>query len=70
MTKRSKEGVGEMSYTSDLGRSTVMELVLRTLIDEGKVESLAKVRAPGTETVPAPRPDEAVVFVTFFDAAL
>ena len=70
MTKRSKEGAAEASYTSDLGRSTVTGLVLQTLVDEGKLESLAKVRAPGAEMVPAPRDDEAVVFVAFFDAGL
>ena len=70
MTKRGKEVVGEMHYTSDLGRSTVTPLVLQTLVDEGKLESLDKVRAPGRETVPAPRADEAVVFVAFFDAGL
>ena len=46
------------------------ELVLQTLVDEGKLENLAKVRVPGAETVPAPRADEAVVFVAFFDAGL
>ena len=47
MMKRSKEGIREMQYTSDIGRSTVTELVLRSLVDVGKLESLAKVRAPG-----------------------
>lgn len=46
------------------------DLVLRTLVDEGKVESLKKVRAPGTETVPSPCPDEAIVFMSFVDAGL
>lgn len=59
-----------MQYTSDLGRSTAAALVLWTLVDEGKLESLEKVRAPEQETVPAPRPDEAVVFVAFLDAGL
>lgn len=57
-------------YTSDIGRSTVTDLILRTLMDEGKLESLEKVRAPGAEIVPTPRSDEAVVFVTFFNAGL
>lgn len=70
MTKRGKEGVGEVQYTSDLSRSTMTKLVLRALIDEGKVESFAKVRVPGQETVLAPRPDEAVVFVAFLDTGL
>lgn len=47
-----------------------MNLVLWTLVDEGKLESLEKVRSPGTETVPAPWPDEMVVFVAYFDAGL
>lgn len=65
MTKRGKEGVGEVIYTSDLGRSTVTESVLRTLVDEGKLDSLAKVRAPESETVPTPWSDEAVIFIAF-----
>lgn len=70
MTKWSKDGGGEVSYTSDLGRSTVTESVLQTLVDEGKLESLMKVCAPGTKTVPAPWSDEAMVFVAFFDSGL
>ena len=70
MARRSKDGSGEVVYTSVLGRSTATELVLQTLFDEGKLESLANVRAPGAETTPAPRADEAVVFVAFFDAGL
>ena len=70
MMKRSKEDVGEMQYTSGLGRSTVTELVLWTLVNKGKLESLTKVRALGQETVPVSRPDEAVVFVAFLDAGL
>lgn len=42
MTKWSKEGAGEMQYTSDLGKSIVTQLVLRTLIDEGKLKSLRR----------------------------
>lgn len=59
-----------MQYTSDLGKSIVTQLVLRTLIDEGKLKSLSKVRAPGHETVLAPRLDEAVMFMAFFDVGL
>lgn len=59
MTKRSKEGGDSVVYTSDLGRSTVTEWVLRALVDKGELESLAKVRVPGAETVPAPWADEA-----------
>ena len=46
------------------------DLVLGTLIDEGKLESLEKVCAPGTETTPTPRRDEVVVFIAFFNAGL
>lgn len=70
MTKRSKEGGDSVVYTSDLGRSTVTEWVLRALVDKGELESLAKVRVPGAETVPVPWADEAMVFVAFFDACL
>nr|CCI55448.1 PH01B001E05.4 [Phyllostachys edulis] len=70
MTKQSNEGGGESLYTSDLGRSNMMDLVLQTLVDEGKLESLAKVRAPRSETMPVPRSDEVVVFVAFLDAGL
>ena len=70
MAKRAKENAGEAVYTSELGRSAVTDLVFGTLVDEGKLESLEKVRAPGKETIPAPRQDEAVVFIAFFDAGL
>ena len=59
-----------MTYTSELGKSLVTNLVLGTLVEEGKLESLEKVRAPGAETTPTPRGDEAVVFVACFDAGL
>lgn len=35
--------VGAVVYTSDLKKSIVTEQVLRILVDEGKLESLAKV---------------------------
>lgn len=70
MSKRAKDNAGEVTYTSELGKSLVTNLVLGTLVDEGKLESLEKVRATGKETTLAPRPDEAVVFVAFFDADL
>ena len=62
MAKRDKDGGGDPVYTSDLGRSTVTNLVLQALASEGKLKDLAKVRAPGSETVPAPWADEAVIF--------
>ena len=70
MTKRSKEGGGDPVYTSNLGRSTVTSLILQTLAGEGKLESVEKVRTPGSETVPVPRPNEMVVFVAFLDVGL
>lgn len=55
MTKWNKESRGEVLYTSDLGRSTMTDLVLPTLMDEGKLDILAKVWTPRTETVLTPR---------------
>lgn len=46
------------------------DLVLQTLVDEGKLESLMKVRAPRAETVLTSCWDEVVVFVEFFDNGL
>ena len=43
---------------------------LEMLVSEGKLEDITKVYAPGSETVPNPRDDEAVVFVAFLDAGL
>lgn len=70
MMKCSKDGGRAVVYTSDLGKSTVTERVLRTLKDEGKLESLMNVQALGAEIAPAPQPDEATVFIAFFDVGL
>lgn len=58
-----------MEYTSELGRSMVTKRTLLTLVEE-KLSSLYVMRAPRAETTPALRVDEAMVFVTFFDAGL
>lgn len=68
--KSTREAGDEVAYTSELGRSLVTDRILRTFVEEGKVSSLAIVRAPGTETVLELLEDEAVVFVAFFDAGL
>ena len=68
MAKRGRDA--DVAYTSDLGRSTVTSLVLDSLVDEGKLDDRTMVRAPGSETVPAPRDDEAVIFCAFLDAGL
>ena len=70
MTRRSKDASADTAYTSDLGRSTVTSLVLDSLVSEGKLGDRSKVRAPGSETIPAPRDDEAILFIAFLDAGL
>ena len=70
MARRGRDAGADVAYTSDLGRSTVTSLVLDSLVDEGKIEDRSQVRAPGSETVPAPRDDEAIIFCAFLDAGL
>ena len=57
-------------YTSDLGRSTVTSRVLDSLVGEGKLEDRSRVRCGGSELIPAPQDDEAVIFSAFLDAGL
>ena len=45
-------------------------LVLDSLVDEGKLEDRSKVRCAGSEVVPAPQDDEAVIFSAFLDTGL
>ena len=70
MTKRAKDGGGAAVYTDELGRSLVTPSVLRALHAEGRIARLEDVRAPGSEVVPVPQEDEAVLFVAFLDAGL
>ena len=70
MSKRGKDGGGSVTYTDELGRSSVTGAILRALHTEGKLRSLDDVRAPGTEVVPSPREDETILFVAFLDAGL
>ena len=65
MARRGRDANADVAYTSDLGRSTMTSLVLDSLVDEGKLEDRSMVRPPGFETVPAPRDDEAIIFVRF-----
>lgn len=70
MTRRSRDASVDTVYTSELGKSTVTSLVLDSLVSEGKLRDRSMVRAPGSETVPAPRDDEAIIFSAFLDAGL
>ena len=70
MMKRVKDGGGAAVYTDELGRSLVTPSALRVLHGEGRIARLEDVRAPGSEVVPKPEEDEAVIFVAFLDAGL
>lgn len=53
-SKADEEVVGEATYKNELGQYLVMEQILRTLVEEGKIDSLDIVWAPRSEVATEP----------------